>query len=288
MPTEKSSPTPWQHDPRRTYGRDHLASHTIGARRLVALGRPALPRRRQPSWSRSPGAARGAAGRAPKTAPPQTTTRRRSQVPSLTGPGFPHGQQSRRVPGMQPPLPRPPRRRVLEEYVSRSTGSGYAVMSQVRVGEEYPDQSRAFLVRPQGAAALDFRSCLLVTPLLPMRSCLTFFQTHSIGFPWCVDRWTDGRVHAGYRQGGPASAGGVGRVVAGRGLGGGGASWWARTWGSSLMAALRKVPEKDLWVSLPEAGRNDVLRLLGMLLERRAACGRAAAEGTGGEHGAGV
>jgi len=30
----------------------------IGARRLVALGRPALPRRCQPSWSRSPGAAR--------------------------------------------------------------------------------------------------------------------------------------------------------------------------------------------------------------------------------------
>ena len=29
--------------------------------------------------------------------------------------------------------------------------------------------------------ALVFRSCLLMTPVLPIRSCLTFFQTHSSG-----------------------------------------------------------------------------------------------------------
>ena len=30
--------------------------------------------------------------------------------------------------------------------------------------------------------ALALRSSLLVTPVWPMRSCLTFFQTHSSGF----------------------------------------------------------------------------------------------------------
>ena len=54
------------------------------------------------------------------------------------------------------------------------------------------------------------------------------------------------------------------------------------------MAALRRVPDKALWASLPEANRNDVLRLLSMLLERLAAAAPSAAEGTGGEHGAGV
>jgi hypothetical protein len=51
------------------------------------------------------------------------------------------------------------------------------------------------------------------------------------------------------------------------------------------MTALTKVPETDLWMLFPEATRNDVLGLLGMLLERRA--GPAGPEeGTGGEHGA--
>jgi predicted Fe-S protein YdhL (DUF1289 family) len=55
------------------------------------------------------------------------------------------------------------------------------------------------------------------------------------------------------------------------------------------MAALRRVSERALWASFPEANRNDVLRLLGMLLERLAvAAAPAAAEGAGGEHGAGV
>ena len=52
------------------------------------------------------------------------------------------------------------------------------------------------------------------------------------------------------------------------------------------MAALAKVLVRDLWMSFPEAGRNDVLGLLGMLLERWAVQAGPAAEGTGGEHGA--
>jgi hypothetical protein len=53
--------------------------------------------------------------------------------------------------------------------------------------------------------------------------------------------------------------------------------------------ALTRVSERALWASLPEANRNDVLRLLSMLLERLAVLAAPpAAEGTGGEHGAGV
>ena len=50
------------------------------------------------------------------------------------------------------------------------------------------------------------------------------------------------------------------------------------------MAALTKVPERELWTSFPEATRNDVLGLLSMLLERLAVSAMPAAEGTGGEH----
>jgi hypothetical protein len=53
------------------------------------------------------------------------------------------------------------------------------------------------------------------------------------------------------------------------------------------MAALTKVLVRDLWTSFPEAGRKDVLELLGMLLERWAVSAGLAAEGTGGERGAG-
>ena len=54
------------------------------------------------------------------------------------------------------------------------------------------------------------------------------------------------------------------------------------------MAALTKVLVRDLWTSFPEADRKDVLGLLGMLLERWAgSAAPAAAEGSGGEHGAG-
>jgi len=52
------------------------------------------------------------------------------------------------------------------------------------------------------------------------------------------------------------------------------------------MAALTKVLVRGLWTSFPEAKRNDVLRLLVMLLERLAVSAGPAAEGTGGEHGA--
>ena len=47
------------------------------------------------------------------------------------------------------------------------------------------------------------------------------------------------------------------------------------------------VPDGELWGSFPEANRNDILGLLGMLLERLAVSAGLAAEGNGGEHGAG-
>jgi hypothetical protein len=53
------------------------------------------------------------------------------------------------------------------------------------------------------------------------------------------------------------------------------------------MVALTRVPEGDLWASFPEATRNDILGLLGMLLERLAVSAGLAAETGGGEHDAG-
>jgi hypothetical protein len=51
------------------------------------------------------------------------------------------------------------------------------------------------------------------------------------------------------------------------------------------MAALTRVPERALWALFPEANRDDVLRLLSMLLERLAApAAPTAVEGAGGEH----
>ena len=44
------------------------------------------------------------------------------------------------------------------------------------------------------------------------------------------------------------------------------------------MTALMKVPETELWTSFPEATRNDILGLLGMLLERWAVSAGLAAE----------
>ena len=52
------------------------------------------------------------------------------------------------------------------------------------------------------------------------------------------------------------------------------------------MAALTSVPDEELWGSFPEAVRDDILGLLGRLLERWAVSAGLAAEGTGGEHGA--
>jgi hypothetical protein len=52
------------------------------------------------------------------------------------------------------------------------------------------------------------------------------------------------------------------------------------------MTALPRVSEGELWRSFPEATRDDILRLLSMLLERLAVSARLAAEETGGEHGA--
>ena len=53
------------------------------------------------------------------------------------------------------------------------------------------------------------------------------------------------------------------------------------------MVALTRVPEGDLWASFPEATRNDILGLLGMLLERLAVSAGLAADRGGGEHDAG-
>ena len=50
------------------------------------------------------------------------------------------------------------------------------------------------------------------------------------------------------------------------------------------MVALTSVRDGELWRSFPEATRNDILGLLGMLLERVAVSAGLAAEGTGGEH----
>jgi hypothetical protein len=50
------------------------------------------------------------------------------------------------------------------------------------------------------------------------------------------------------------------------------------------MVALTRVPEGDLWASFPEATRNDILGLLGVLLERLAVSAGLAAERGGGEH----
>ncbi len=54
------------------------------------------------------------------------------------------------------------------------------------------------------------------------------------------------------------------------------------------MMALTTVSEGELWTSFPEATRNDVLGLLGMLLERLAVSSIPAAEEAGGEHDASV
>ena len=52
------------------------------------------------------------------------------------------------------------------------------------------------------------------------------------------------------------------------------------------MTAVTSVPDGELWASFPEATRNNILGLLGMLLERWAVSAGLAAEGSGGEHGA--
>ena len=51
------------------------------------------------------------------------------------------------------------------------------------------------------------------------------------------------------------------------------------------MTALTSVGDGELWASFPEANRNDILGLLGMLLERLAVSAGTVAEGAGGEHG---
>jgi hypothetical protein len=69
-----------------------------------------------------------------------------------------------------------------------------------------------------------------------------------------------------------------------RKLEGGGASWRARTWASSPHGGAEEVPVRELWTSFPETARNDVLGLLGMLLERWAVRAGPAAEEAGSEH----
>src|SRR6266849_6323164 len=50
------------------------------------------------------------------------------------------------------------------------------------------------------------------------------------------------------------------------------------------MVALTSVPDGELWRSFPESTRDDIVRLLGMFLERLAVSAGLAAEGAGGEH----
>ena len=50
------------------------------------------------------------------------------------------------------------------------------------------------------------------------------------------------------------------------------------------MAAVTSVPDGELWRSVPEATRNDILRLLGVLLERLAVSLVPMPEEAGGEH----
>jgi hypothetical protein len=50
------------------------------------------------------------------------------------------------------------------------------------------------------------------------------------------------------------------------------------------MTAATSVPDEELWASFPEAARNDILGLLGMLLERWAVPAGPTAGGSGGEH----
>jgi hypothetical protein len=53
------------------------------------------------------------------------------------------------------------------------------------------------------------------------------------------------------------------------------------------MAVLTRVPERALWALFPEANRDDVLRLLSMLLERLAVpAAPSVVERAGGEHSA--
>ena len=53
-----------------------------------------------------------------------------------------------------------------------------------------------------------------------------------------------------------------------------------------LLQMVASVLDGELWRSFPEGNRNDILGLLGMLLERWAVSAGLAAEGTGGEGGA--
>ena len=50
------------------------------------------------------------------------------------------------------------------------------------------------------------------------------------------------------------------------------------------MTAVTTGSEGELWRSFPEVTRNDILGLLGMLLERWAVSAGLAAEASGGEH----
>ena len=53
------------------------------------------------------------------------------------------------------------------------------------------------------------------------------------------------------------------------------------------MVVVTSGPDGELWGSFPEAVRSDIVGLLGVLLERWAVSAGLAAEGTGGERGAG-
>jgi hypothetical protein len=59
----------------------------------------------------------------------------------------------------------------------------------VRVGEETPNQMREFRKRRSAPMALDFRSSLLVTPVLPIRSCeIGAGRGAGLSHDWSVSR----------------------------------------------------------------------------------------------------
>ena len=69
-----------------------------------------------------------------------------------------------------------------------------------------------------------------------------------------------------------------------RAMEGGGAPGMVRSRASSPDGGADECSGRELWASFPEAARNDILRLLGILLERRAVSAGLAAERAGGEH----
>jgi hypothetical protein len=157
----------------------------------------------------------------------------------------------------------------------------------MRIGEECADQSRTFLQPPKGADGLGLEvgfagdaglADAVVLDVLPDPLSRFAIVQGSLDKPVRARRLSAGRVCSGWSYG-LRGCGHVAPRETGR----------RRRCGQghlSQMVALTSVPDGELWRSFPEANRDDILGLLGMLLERLAVSAGLAAEGTGGEHGA--